>query len=167
MGKVTTDAQDWAAPNPNHAVAAVPLIDPITLQGQPIPDRPWRVRGWIPDLQVTMVSGDGGVGKSLVAQQLLTACATGNQWLGLDVEPCKCVAFFAEDDADEIHRRQVRINESMGLELGDLENMAWASMVAEDDLGRQYDYGSEGFSEHRPDIDAEEWLGIRPDRIEI
>ena len=42
-----------------------------------------------------------------------------------------------------------------------------ASMVAEDDLGRQYDYGSEGFSEHRPDIDAEEWLGIRPDRIEI
>jgi len=36
--------------------------------------------------------------------------------------------------------------------------------VATDDDGNEYGYGGEGFPEERPDIDAEAWLGIRPDR---
>lgn len=37
-------------------------------------------------------------------------------------------------------------------------------IVAEDDAGRKYSYGDEGFPETRPDIDAHEWLGVHPDR---
>ncbi len=56
------------------------VIDPIQLQGRPIPERKWLVPNWIPHRNVTMLGGDGGLGKSLLAMQLLTACATGHPW---------------------------------------------------------------------------------------
>ena len=31
--------------------------------------------------------------------------------------------------------------------------------------GRYYDYGNEGFSKSKPDIDARHWLGIEPDPL--
>ena len=34
---------------------------------------------------------------------------------------------------------------------------------AEDDQGRSYDYANSGFSRDKPDIEAEEWLGVHPD----
>jgi hypothetical protein len=37
-----------------------------------------------------------------------------------------------------------------------------AVLLAEDGDGNGYDYGSEGFSERKPDIRAEEWLGVHP-----
>lgn len=39
-----------------------------------------------------------------------------------------------------------------------------ASMVAEDDSGRSYDYSMQGFSKSPPDIPAQQWLGVAPDR---
>ena len=39
-------------------------------------------------------------------------------------------------------------------------------MTAEDDEGRKYDYGMEGFSKTQPDIPAIEWLGVEPDSEE-
>ena len=41
-----------------------------------------------------------------------------------------------------------------------------AGMIAEDDLGGRYDYGSEGFPSAQPDIRAETWFGnpeLNPD----
>jgi hypothetical protein len=38
-----------------------------------------------------------------------------------------------------------------------------ASMLAEDDEGRAYDYGKEGFPPRSPDLPAREWLGVHPD----
>ncbi len=35
--------------------------------------------------------------------------------------------------------------------------------IAEDDLGRSYNYAEEGFTEEPPDIDAHEWLDFNPD----
>jgi len=35
--------------------------------------------------------------------------------------------------------------------------------IAEDDLGRSYSYGREGFSVQPPDIQAREWLNVEPD----
>ncbi len=45
------------------------------------------VRGLIPRGAVTMITGDGGVGKSLLAQQLLTAAAIGRDFLGCETTP--------------------------------------------------------------------------------
>lgn len=51
----------------------------------PVPPRRWHIDGWIPQRSVTLISGDGGTGKSLLALQLAVATATGRPWLGFDV----------------------------------------------------------------------------------
>jgi len=41
-----------------------------SLADKPVPERQWAVAEWIPSRQVTLLSGDGGIGKSLLAMQL-------------------------------------------------------------------------------------------------
>ncbi|MCZ6509362.1 MAG: AAA family ATPase, partial [Alphaproteobacteria bacterium] len=48
------------------------IVDPITLQGKDVPERQWRVPGWIPDHAVTLDGGDAGFGKSTIKMQLAT-----------------------------------------------------------------------------------------------
>ena len=38
-----------------------------------------------------------------------------------------------------------------------------ATVVAEDESGRRYDYGKEGFPRKKRGVDAATWLGIEPD----
>ena len=130
----------WRAANPDYILPALPTIDPLALMDQPVPERRWVVPGWIPQGAVTMLGGDGGVGKSLIAMQLATACATGNPWLGQPATPCKVLALFCEDDADELHRRQDAINQHYDIEFGDLENMNWVSRVGDDAVMMVFDY---------------------------
>lgn len=63
-------------------IAPLEWIDPTKWEGQPLRGREWVVEGWVPKGEVTFLYGDGGVGKSLLAQQLATCAATGNDWLG-------------------------------------------------------------------------------------
>ncbi len=53
----------------------IQILDPIRWQDHPIPERRWLVADLIPTHNVTTLSGDGGVGKSIVALQLMVACA--------------------------------------------------------------------------------------------
>ena len=120
------------APNSNYIPPKLGLTDPTELQGKSAPEREWIVTDWIPHGTVTMFGGDGGMGKSLLAQQLLTAAATGKSWLGLPTTACKGIGIFCEDDEDEIWRRQERINQHYGIEFSDLENLKWKSFVGAD-----------------------------------
>jgi len=88
-----------------------------TLTGTP-PEREWLVPEWIPAGTVSSIYGDGGVGKTLIAQQLLYAAAIGGQWLGLDVPKCRTIGVFCEDDKDELHRRHESIKQAMGVTIG-------------------------------------------------
>ena len=110
------------------------ITDPLALHEKPIPERRWLVPSWIPLRNVTMLGGDGGVGKSLVAMQLMTACAIGAGWLGVETMPCKVLGFFCEDEADELHRRQDDINRHYGVEFADLGDMQWIERVGFDNL---------------------------------
>jgi RecA-family ATPase len=101
------------------------------------------VEGLIPLGAVTMLSGDGGLGKTLLAQQLMTACAIGRTWIGFGVLPCRSLGIFCEDDADEIHRRQVAINRHYGIGFEALTDMRWVSRVGEDNS--LFAYASKGF----------------------
>jgi RecA-family ATPase len=58
---------------------------------------------------LTLFSGDGGLGKSLLLQQLLSCIALGNPWLGTHVKHGRAIGFFCEDDHDELWRRQEAI----------------------------------------------------------
>ena len=123
----------WKPANPAYASSKIQnVVDPITLQDRPVPDRRWIVPSWIPVGQVTLIAGDGGVGKTLLAQQLATACATDRPWLGLPVTRCKALCIFCEDDQGELHRRQAAINKSYGVDFADLEHMQWVSRPGDD-----------------------------------
>jgi RecA-family ATPase len=114
--------------------APLKLVDPRLLAGIVVPDRRWIVQDWLPARATTSLYGDGGTGKTLLAQQLMTSCATGRPWTGLAVERCRSLALFCEDDDDELHRRQYAINEAMGVGFGDLGDVRWLSGVGADNL---------------------------------
>ncbi|GJE59792.1 hypothetical protein MPOCJGCO_1894 [Methylobacterium trifolii] len=96
-----------------------------TFQGKPIPTRQWCLPDWVPDHVVTLLSGDGGTGKSLLAMQLATCCAVGSPFMGMELARRKVLYLAAEDDIDELHRRQQDINQGLGIEFGDLEEQLW------------------------------------------
>ena len=110
------------------------VLDPLHWHGKPIPARPWLVEGLIPRRVVTQLGGDGGLGKSLLAQQLLTACATGGQWLARPTMSCRALGLFCEDDRDELHRRQADINRHCGIGFADLGDLNLSSRVGDDTI---------------------------------
>lgn len=115
------------------------MIFPVKLAGKTVPPRIWIVRDWIPCGTVTALYGDGGTGKSLLAQTLMTACATGRPFLGLDTTGCAAFGIFCEDEADELHRRQADINLALGVDWPDLRRMAWESRVGMDNVLMKFD----------------------------
>lgn len=111
--------------------APLALLDPRTWT-MPAPARRWIVPDWIPRGVVTGLYGDGGIGKSLLAQQLLTCTAMTLPWLGLETTGGRALGVFCEDSGDELHRRQDDINRALGLEPSNLENLRLLSRLGED-----------------------------------
>ncbi|TCM08314.1 AAA family ATPase [Sphingomonas sp. PP-CC-3G-468] len=108
---------------PIMQVAVDPLGDMVcaadAFTATPKP-REWLVEGWLPTRAVTTLFGDGGLGKSLVALQIAAAVASGKPLWGCQTTKAPVLAFYCEDDADELSRRQQAINASMGLTQADL-----------------------------------------------
>ena len=118
------------------------IIDPIELQGKLVPERRWLVQNYVPLHQVTMLSGDGATGKTLLALQLMVAAALSKSWLGMHVTPCKSFGVFCEDDKDEVHRRLADICRHYEADLGDLENMQYVCRAGEDNALMIFDHTS-------------------------
>jgi RecA-family ATPase len=102
-----------------NAAASPPKIIPISLPAlhlQPVPERRWIVPNWLPVRQVTLNYADGGIGKTLLAMQLMAATALSAKWCGLTVETCPSVGLFSEDDETEIHIRMEAVRRFYGVE---------------------------------------------------
>ena len=81
-------------------------INCFDLYSQPVTERDWIVKDWIPKGEICSLYGDGGQGKSLLAIQLLASVACGTPWVGIPVEkPHKVFALFCEDNRNEVNRR--------------------------------------------------------------
>ncbi len=52
----------------------------------------------IPDENLTLITGEGGVGKTTLALQLDAAMRTGGEWLGLKVAQGVVLFLTSEDD---------------------------------------------------------------------
>ncbi|WCR58325.1 AAA family ATPase [Wolbachia endosymbiont of Ctenocephalides felis wCfeJ] len=91
-------------------------IDTTTWTNTP-PERKWIIKDWLPVGSVTALYGDGGVGKSLLAQQLITAAGIGKSWLGIDIEQIKTYGVFCEDEEEELWRRQCAIHKLYQLDM--------------------------------------------------
>lgn len=73
-----------------------------------------------PLAEVTLFTGPGSAGKSLLAQQLATAAAAGLPCLGLSVVAGPSIYLTCEDDADQLHWRQAHICRAMGVDMASL-----------------------------------------------
>lgn len=101
----------------------------------PIPSRKWHVEELIPGNTVTMLGGDGGTGKSLLALQLAVATATGTSWIGCDIDqPGKAMVLSAEDDVEELQRRVAAICNAENLPRSSLGNLLVKSTAGEETL---------------------------------
>jgi len=105
-----------------------------SLKDKPVPARESLVPDLVPQRTVTLLGGDGGTGKSLLALQLCVAVATGTAWLGRSVQQGGVIFISAEDDDDELHRRVDDILRSAGLTYDAVAGMTLRSLAGEDAL---------------------------------
>ena len=110
------------------------VVCPTIFVGTDPPPRRWIVRDWIPYGVVTGLYGDGGVGKSLLAQQLQTGTALGTTWIGMEADQIVSLGLYCEDDTDELWRRQCGINVDYGSDFDALGLMHWLPRLGEDNI---------------------------------
>ena len=121
----------FARPEPEPEFESGETICPTILMGKTPPPQQWICRDWVPYDVVTGLYGDGGTGKSLLMMQLQTATAlSGATWLGMPVEQ-EIVSFgvYCEDNFNELHRRQERINAAYFVNYDALKNVRWQSRL--------------------------------------
>lgn len=104
------------------------------LRGKAVPQMRWLVEELVPQKTVTLLSGDGGTGKSLLALQLAVAVATGSSWIGRPVECGRVIYLTAEDDEDELHRRLDKILAPDFVDYDELGGLTLRSLVGESAL---------------------------------
>jgi RecA-family ATPase len=128
-------------PNRRQAIEPFQPINISDWHDKPVPERRWLVPGMLLRGTVSLLSGDGGLGKSLLMQQLMTASAVGRPWLGLDVPRVRSFAFFCEDDDDELWRRQADINAHYDANMIDVaHDVSMTSRVGQDNLLMEFPY---------------------------
>jgi hypothetical protein len=108
--------------------------------GEP-PERQWVVPDWIVQDAVNSLYGDGGLGKTLLAQQLACSAVLGAPWLGLPVTRTTAVlAILCEDDRGELHRRHHAIKAAMGHAIGNpFDGVFLWPRVGEDNILARWD----------------------------
>jgi RecA-family ATPase len=124
-----TDAVDPRAARPRPLV----VRSAGSLEGKPVPERDWLVPSVLVRGGVSMLSGAGGIGKSLLCLQLQVAAALGEPWLGIALpEPFSSFGFYCEDDEDEVHRRLYGICRHYRCSFSDLDDrVRFASRVGD------------------------------------
>ncbi|MBP1856766.1 AAA family ATPase [Rhizobium herbae] len=108
------------------------IVCPAEYDDETVPEREWWIEGLVPIGQVTLLYGDGGVGKSLLALQWGLAGAADVDTLGISPERGGVFYLGAEDEEIEFKRRQVDICKSLGLYLRDLHDFRLMPMAGED-----------------------------------
>jgi RecA-family ATPase len=73
------------------------------------PRRDWAVPNRFPLRNVSLLSGEGSIGKTIVLMQLAAAHVLGRGWLDTLPESGDAIYLNAEDEQDEMHRRFVDI----------------------------------------------------------
>jgi RecA-family ATPase len=102
----------------------------------------WIWDGRIMRGQVTILGGEAKIGKSLLLQQLLSACAVGRPCLGRHTERCRAFGYFAEDTEDWLRTRQFAIKDALGVEMSDFEDyLQWQSRATDDCILADLEYG--------------------------
>lgn len=112
----------------------LPIITPSWWHEVPVPTRQWFIPDLVPMRTVTILNGDGGVGKSLFALQIAAACCMSVDTLSLEPWEGNAIYVGAEDDDDEFHRRLADIAKHLGGDLSDLFRLRLIPLADRDAL---------------------------------
>ena len=105
-----------AAPD-EAATDLLPVVDFSQWVGKNPPERLFAWGDNIPLHTTTMLTGPGGVGKSLFEQMLCTCIALGLPYLGIPTRQMNTLYVTCEDDQEELWRRQAGICAALGVSL--------------------------------------------------
>ena len=125
------DFTGWDEPLDMILPKPSPFISASSFKARPVPAREWVVEALVPDRTVTLLTGDGGTGKSLLAMQLAVAVASGTRWIGRQADEGAVIYLSAEDDMAELHRRLDGILRGAGLTFDDVDSLHLRSTVGE------------------------------------
>lgn len=117
----------------------LPWITATEWKDAAVPARRWIVEGLIPHGEVTLLYGSGGVGKTLLAQQIATCVAAGTPFFGHEVAKGRVMMFAGEDSADELHIRQNDICAGLAVDMGALEDLRILSRKFMDNIFMLWD----------------------------
>jgi RecA-family ATPase len=111
----------------------VNVVNILAWQDAAVPEREWALPNRIPLRHVTLFSGEGAAGKSLLALMLAAATALGREWLGAAPQQGNALFIDAEDEPDELHRRLTNILAYYGAGFADVAGkLHIASLVGKD-----------------------------------
>lgn len=110
----------------------ITVVSAADLYGRPVPPRCFHVPGILPARTVTLLTGDGGTGTSLLALQLSAATCLDKPWIGLKAERGRVLYLSAEDELDELHRRLADIVADVGSDLSELADLRLVALAGED-----------------------------------
>jgi RecA-family ATPase len=108
--------------------------DSSTWDAETCPRREWAVMDRIPLRHVTLFSGEGAIGKSIVELMLGVAHVVAKDWLGSLPEPGGAFYFGCEDDEAELRIRLTAIGEHYGTTFNELKanGFRFKSLAGED-----------------------------------
>jgi RecA-family ATPase len=113
----------------------LPMFSAAEFDGKPVPPRDELVEDRIPAGKVTIIGGDGGTGKSLLALMLAVAMQLHINWLGKLVHKNGPVLFLtAEEDPKEMHRRLHAILGDVGQPFTKLQHLHICPLVGRNAL---------------------------------
>lgn len=101
-------------------------------KGRP-PPRDWVIDHWLGIGHVTLLSGAGGLGKSMIAQQISTAASLGKDFIGQVRQPRNALAWMGEDDEREITERQFAICERFNVGVDAMRGKLFIESMTETD----------------------------------
>ena len=83
---------------------------------------------------VTLLSGEGSIGKSILSLHLSTAVVLGRDWLGTMPEPGPALVVCCEDDTEELWRRFDLIFSHYGVAYTEFKNLYVMALAGEETL---------------------------------
>ncbi len=128
-------------PNPGMAsnIITKALWDAGRLREYEPIDREWVVPGCVPCGEVTLLTGPGGLGKSILAIQLQVAMAGGLDWLGYETHQGASIGLYCEEDHNELARRFQTVRRRLGVPWEDLARAVYAPLKGQEVLLTEID----------------------------
>lgn len=104
-----------------HSDELVPL-DWVALAETVAEPAKWRIDGWLPEGTVTLLSANGGVGKSNLSLQLAVSLTHGYPCVGMQTKQSRVLVLSGEDEARTVHYRVSNICEDLKVDIESLED---------------------------------------------